>query len=194
LHPSALASYCEELLMAAVVLCQNPACVPGFLPFNGHILGTVFGSTPTAVTVQLWPIAPATSITSAAVFINSSGVKPSTLTSITGTQGKTLTFNLGGDPDEIPASVNTVFLDIDDNGPGFTSAALAYYRASGAVSTTAPPTTMPPTTAPPTTAPPTTAPPTTGPSTTLPPPEHPHPHPRPRPRREKRKAKKKGKK
>jgi hypothetical protein len=170
--------------MAAVVLCQSPAYLPGFFPFEGHILNAIFGSSPMTVTVQLWPIAPATAITGATVFINSSGPRPSTLTSISGTNGKTLSFNLGGDPNEFPGAVNTVFIDVDDNAPGFTPAALSYYRTAGGTGTTSPPTTAPPTTAPPTTPPLSTAPPVT-----LAPPVPP-----PSPRREKRKAKKKGRK
>jgi hypothetical protein len=152
--------------MAVVVLCQSPAYVPGFMPFEGHILNYVFGSAPSPVSVQIWPIAPATAVTGAAVFINGSGVKPSTLTAIPGTQGKTLTFNLGGDPDEFPGQVNTVFIDIDDNRPDYTSVAMRYYRAAGAVPTTTTTTTAPPATTPPATTTTTTRPPTTGPVTT----------------------------
>src|SRR5215475_5083 len=125
--------------MAAVVLCQSPPYAPGFFPFEGHILNAIFGGTPMSVTVQLWPIAPATAITGATVFINSSGPRPSTLTPMSGSNGKTLTFNLGGDPSEFPGAVNTVFIDVDDNAPGFTPAALSYYRIGGGSG----PTTMP---------------------------------------------------
>src|SRR5262245_52643608 len=145
--------------MAVVVLCQSPAYVPGFMPFEGHILNCVYGNAPSQVSVQIWPIAPATAVTGAAVFINGSGVKPSALTPIAGTQGQTLTFNLGGDPDEFPGSVNTVFIDIDDNRPDFTPVSMRYYRAAGTLPTTT-------TTAPPATTTTTTRPPTTGPLTT----------------------------
>jgi hypothetical protein len=111
--------------MPALLRLVGTAIARYFDPGADDLLDTIVDGTPTPVTVEVYPVAPAAQITGQALAINGT---PRTFTSVAGQNPSRLQFHLGGDPGENVGAVNTVAITVTDDAAGATQFVLRYFR------------------------------------------------------------------
>jgi hypothetical protein len=135
--------------MAALMRLVGPSVARYFDPGPDDLIDTFFDGIPMPVTVEVFPFAPATRITSQKLMVNGAARD---FTGVTGQNPASLQFTLGGDVGETAGGINTANLSVTDDAGATTHFALRYFRMAGpTLSPTEPPhttTTPKPTTTP----------------------------------------------
>lgn len=120
--------------MASVLRFVSPKIGRLFNPTATDLIDQVFGTTPSPVSVEIYPCQGATSVSNATLTINGS---TRNFTTSSGQNPLALTFNLGGDTIEIAGGANTITITALDNGSwGATTFNVSYYRLASATTTT----------------------------------------------------------
>ena len=133
--------------MAALMRLVGPAVARYFDPGPDDLIDSFFDGTPMPVTVEVFPFAPATRITSQKLLVNGTARD---FTGVSGQNPASLQFTLGGDVDETAGGINTASLSVTDDAGTTTHFALRYFRMADSITSgTEPPhttTTLKPTT------------------------------------------------
>jgi hypothetical protein len=95
-------------------------------------LNGIFGGGGVTITCEVYPVAPATQVTSSSVTVNGN---PRT-SSGSATNPRAVTFSVGGDSSENAGDWNTVVVTVMDDGGTQTSFTFFFYKTGGSSTTT----------------------------------------------------------